>query len=341
MRPKTVVIIAAMKLVGIAVIVGAVVAVNLPSGSTADGGLRAETAAAGLATSTTDAMGAARTAVTDGEPDQAVAILTPLAEANPADQEIRLALASAYLETDAEEAVANAYDAYVAALAIGPRTAEVEFQAGTLASTLDRPQRAVEHYAMAQTLRPEDPAPALYLGLVQQRLGEIDAAKASLLRAVVLSPDDATPLGALAQIALDENKPGLAADHASKAAAREPTRLEWRLLQARAHNRLGEPERALEACDALGEADRLFPAVASARAAAYGLLRDLAAASDVLAAAAERYPSDPDVLFDAAVWHEKADRLDAAAGFAGRAAILGHPLARSMRDRLRAEAGDG
>lgn len=285
-----------------------------------------------------EGLDAARDWLARGEPDRAIALLEKLTQARADDQELWLALVDAQLHAENAE---GAYDACVAALAVGPRTARLEFQAGTLASTVGRPERAVEHYSMAQALEPGDAEIAVYLGSVLHGLGRLDEAKAALVRAVALEPEHALALGTLAEIALQENKPSVAFEHASAAVGAEPARLAWRVLQARSLNRLAQPEESLAVLSTVAESERWLPPVVSAKGRAYGLLGRFEDAADLYAEAASRSPADPELALEAASWLERAGRLDEALKHAKRAGMLGNEVGRRMATRLEDEAGGG
>src|SRR5690606_33114972 len=114
------------------------------------------------------------------------------------DQDLRVAYGEALLHVDKTE---EAYEQFVAALSIGPREPALDFAAGTLARQIGRPQLAVEHFSVAQAADATNPDYPLYLGQTQMTLGELNPAKANLVRAALLRDSDARPWGMLAEIA--------------------------------------------------------------------------------------------------------------------------------------------
>lgn len=285
-----------------------------------------------------DGLEAAKRWIEQGEPERARALLDRLIQGRADDQELWIAMIEARLHLEDPQ---GAYEACVSALAVGPRTAPLEFQAGTLASTIDRRDLAIEHYSMAQSLEPSDPQIALFLGSVLHAEGRAEEAKASLVRASALDPGLALARGTLAEIAMQENKPSVALEHARAAAAQEPTRLAWKLIQARALTRLAQPTEALSLLSTVAEAESWTPPVLSSRAAALGLLNRAGDAADLYASAVERSPSDPELVLQAATWAERAGRVAEALRFAERASMLGSDIGQRMADRLQKASSGG
>ncbi len=166
----------------------------------------------------------------------------------------------------------DAYGQYQAAIASGAKDAAVEFTAGTIASKLGKTERALEHYAAAQTADPKNAEYPLYLGQVQNKLGKTDEAKISLLRAAKLDPGRAIAWGSLADIAVRENQTDIALQHIKKARELEPDSTVWRVIEARALNRQGQPKQALDLLIGLSDADKNQPAIAKLIAESLGLL---------------------------------------------------------------------
>ena len=135
------------------------------------------------------ALGAAWSYQASEEFAKAEAVLRAAVEEHVDDQALRLAYAEVLLSLKRPE---EAYEQYEAALAIGPQEATIEFQAGTLASSIGKNDRALEHFSMARAAEPGSAEIALYLGVTQHRLGLTDEAKVSLLAAVKL--DDEEPV---------------------------------------------------------------------------------------------------------------------------------------------------
>ncbi|MCK6476429.1 MAG: hypothetical protein L6Q35_06325 [Phycisphaerales bacterium] len=254
--------------------------------------------------STIDAiLDSARTLSTEGDHVKAEAILSEAVRQYGENQELRLALAGEYLELKKPE---QAYDQYVSALAIGPREPRIEFTAGTIANTIGRLDQAVQHYASAQAADATNADYPLYLGQVQAKLGQNDAAKASLLRAAKLNEDRAIIWGTLGDIALRENNSNLAAQHAARARELDPSNVVYRLIEARALNRLGRPDESLELLVAMPDPDRRVPEVMRLMSDCYGLLKRPRDAALLYAAASDEKPEDGVLAQQAADWFKKA-----------------------------------
>lgn len=166
----------------------------------------------------------------------------------------------------------DAYVQYEAAIASGAKDPGVEFTAGTIASKIGKTERAMEHYAAAQAGDPKNAEYPLYLGQIQNKLGKNDEAKVSFLRAAKLDPNRAIAWGSLADIALRENQLEIALQHVRKARDLEPASVAWRVIEARALNRKGEPRQAMDLLVGLSDAEKNQPAVARLIGECLGLM---------------------------------------------------------------------
>ncbi len=276
-------------------------------------------------------LNAARQYAGSGESGKAEAILREAVSKYAGDQRAHLAYAELLV---ALRRPGEAYDQYEKALAIGPRDAETEFTAGTVASMAARPDRAIEHFAAAQAQKPGDARIPLYLAQVQLKLDQVAEAKKNLLIAGRLDPDKAIVWGTLAEVALRENKLDLADQHAAKARALEPSNLTWRLIHARALKRRNKPEAALELVANLSPAERREPGVLPLIAECHAMLRQPEKAAAVFADASDAEPSDGDLAFHAAEWLDRAGNIDGARRYAQRASMLGHEGARRLLERV-------
>jgi len=275
----------------------------------------------------------ARAYALQGEPGKAEAIYREALAQFPSTQALYLGYADFLM---AEHRVGEGYAQYEKALAVGPRSAEVEFQAGVSAGLASRPDRAVEHFAAAQALEPGSAEVALRLGQAQMKVGEDDAARATLVRALKLDEDRAIAWGMLAEISLRQNNAAMALQHVEKARRLEPASLAWRLIEARAHRRGNDPRRALEVLAGIDEGDRLNEAVVRVMAECYGMLSRPADAAALYARASDASPGTPGLAMEAASWFERAGDAEAARRYAARAADLGDPRGTQLLERLSA-----
>ncbi|MCC6426606.1 MAG: tetratricopeptide repeat protein [Phycisphaerales bacterium] len=276
-------------------------------------------------------LDSARTLSTEDDHAKAAAILEAAIRSYPDNQELRLALAAELLALKKPE---EAYEQYTSALSIGPREPRIEFTAGTAASTIGKLERAVEHYSAAQTADPTVADYPLYLGQVQAKLGHNESAKASLLRAAKLNEDRAIIWGTLADIALRENNAGLAAQHAAKARTLEPSNAVYRLIEARALNRLARPEEALELLIAMPDADKRQPEIMRLMSDCYGLMKRPEDAARLYAIAADEDTTSAELAFHAGEWYDKAMDPEKARQYLKRAAILGNEDASKILERI-------
>ncbi len=286
------------------------------------------------AASTEAILDAADRLVQQGEADRAEAVLRAAVGEQPGDQELRLALAGACV---LQQKLAEAYQQYEAALAIGPRVPEVEFIAGTVASQLRRLDRAEEHFSAAQASDPTDARFPLYLAQVQIGQGRHEEARKNLMLATTLDDSLAIAWGTLAQLSLRSNDPNVALGLVRRARELEPSVVVWRLLEARARNRIGGEDqlaRALAVLEGLPPHQRQRLDVLGVMGESYGLLGRPAEAAGVFAAAAAARPDDGELQLEAAIWHERIGELDAALGYARRAEALGVEAGAKMVARL-------
>ncbi len=285
----------------------------------------------------TPILDAADTLVRQGETDRAEAVLRAAIGQHPDDQQLRLSLAGTCV---LQQKLAEAYEQYEAALAIGPRTAETEFNAGTLAAKLDRLDRAEEHFSAAQAADTSDPRFPLYLAQAQIGLGRTEEAKRSLLLATRLDENLAVAWGSLAELSLRDNQPNVALQLVEHARALEPTVAAWRVIEARAKNRIGKPAEALAALGGVSDAERRQLPILRLIGESYGLLRLPAQAMAEFEGAAALDPTNADLLFETAVWCERAGDAPKALSYARRAGELGAEAGAKMADRLASQPSD-
>ncbi|MFG0284805.1 MAG: tetratricopeptide repeat protein [Phycisphaerales bacterium JB039] len=281
-------------------------------------------------------LAAARTLILQGEPDRALAAIGAAVIEYPDDQDLRVAYAETFLQL---ERLPEAYEQFVAALSIGPREPAIEFAAGTLASRIGRPQLAIEHFSVAQAADPTNADYPLYLGQAHLSIGELVPAKACLVRAALLRDDDPRPWGMLAEIALQENVTDIALQHITRARALQPSEPAWKMIEARAMKRKGEPEQALRLLRSMNEQQQLTGPVVRLMAECHGMLRESDVAAALLCEAADTHPDDPSLALDAALWLERTGDRDRALAYAERAVSGGAEGAEKVLTRI-AGVGD-
>jgi len=335
-------------LVVVAIMVGKSVVGSTPTG------VSAAQPRATVAESVEAGLEAAATYMRQKQFPEASAILGRLTERSPTDQGVRVAYAQSLL---GEQKFGPAYEQYEAAIALmgvpamkpspgmdsttksgavvrNPVGAQLHFEAGTCANMAGKPERAVEHYWMAQVLDPAEARYPLFLGMMQIKTGDTQAANASLLRAAKLKPDLAEAWGTMAELAVQQNRLGLAEQHLQKARMLQPEVARWRIVEARVANRQGDPERAAKLLLALDEGTRNGKAVLALLSESFGLLSRPDDAARAWAGATKVYPADAEVFYQAALWSQRAKQPDAAAGFARTAARLGSVEAKAMVEQL-------
>ena len=281
-----------------------------------------------------DALDAARKSLLTGRPGAANAVLVKLVERYPGDHDARSLFAESLLELGEPAAALIQYEA---AIAIGPDFAELRFAAGSAANMADKPETAEIHYLRAQAMDKSNSQYPLYRGTVQRNMGRAVEAQASLLRTVKLDPSLANAWGQLADMALAENKLSLAIQHISRARTLEPASEHWRLIEARILRRQNKPENAARLLMAINTTSRLTnPMILREIGLCLGMLSRPDDAAELFADAVEIRPDDPELLYEAALWHDRAERPDRAMGYAVRAAELGSDKAVGLIESLQA-----
>lgn len=315
------------------VVVAVVIALSLLAKNKAEReATRARDAMVASAVQADALLGAAQDAVRAGAPERAVAILKQSIAEHPSDEELRLALAELLLRTgDA----AGALEQYEAVLASGhDQPAELWHAAGSVARVAGRADRAVTLLAEAVQREPGSAAYAVALGQARLALGDVGGAKADLVRAGSLDASIALVWGSLAEIHLQENAPGLARDLARRARELEPDVAVWRVIEARALNRLGEPEAALAVLAALAPRERHTGGVLTTLGQSYGLLDRPADAAREYAEAWRADPARGDLAYEAALWFERAGETERAREMARTAVAGGEERGRGLLERL-------
>src|SRR5262245_36742472 len=293
--------------------------INRANGASSPGGT-SKAQNAGASSEKIDAiLNSAQQYVNQGEAGKAEVILKEATATYPDEQRLWVQYAEllAVMKRPSE-----AYSLYEKALAIGPRTGDVEFGAGTVASMAGRLDRAAEHYGAAQSHNRQDWRAALFLGQVQVKLDRLEEAKANLLLAAKLKPDLAVAWGTLADVAMRQNKTGIALQHIAKARELEPDVTMWRLIQARALKRDGKPDQALLLLVGLDEYAKRETGVMPLMAECYGMLQKPEDAARMYSAASDSDGARGDWAFEAALWWERAGNKDAALTYAKHAEML-------------------
>ena len=274
----------------------------------------------------------AERAMLDADPSKAVTVLEAAVRQHEGDPALWLALARA--RTRLPDGALGAYEAYQSALRTGSQTAQNEFEAGTAASRAGLDQAALEHYRAAEALEPQDPRFPLYAAQVLLRLGATDEARGSLFRATRLDEHLAIAWGSLGELALRENRPSVALQYIARAREQEPRVTAWRVIEARAHNRMGSPQEALAALDGINDAEQLSGPVLRLYGETAALLNRPRDAAERYAQAVLARPKDAELALETAVWFERAGDGASALRLARHARMLGHEPAEAMVKRL-------
>lgn len=246
-------------------------------------------------------------------------------------QDVHVALAellidksSALMDEEESAPVLNeAYACYARAVEIGPKAADLEFVAGTVASKLGRWDRALMHYSVAQSMEPREPRYALFLAQVQLRENQFEAAKKHLKTASDLDPESATAWGTLAEVALREGDVQVAMEYVSRARAIEPANPVWRVIEARALLRSDQPRQAIDVLVGLDESRKQEIGVLSVLVEGYERLGMFEEAATLYDKAAGAHPSNGEIALGAARRLQRVGRTADAKKHAERAKLLG------------------
>lgn len=265
-----------------------------------------------------------------GDTAAAEAIYRSAIEQYPEDTDLRTGYAELLVGLERYE---EAYRQLEQVVRTSAGDAELLFRAGQLAATIGDHDAALVHFTQAQGVDPGNPVYPLVIGNEQMRRGEFEAANASFVRASVLAPDLVHAWGALAKLALRQNRPGLALQHAERAIELQPDEPAWRLYQARAMKRQGDHEGALLILTALDKGVQAQPAYLQTIGECLGLMGRPADAAARYAEAA-RASEDADLAFQTGVWFQRAGDVGEARRWGREAVRRGHPRAAGWLDGL-------
>lgn len=239
----------------------------------------------------------------DGKLAEVIAVLQAAIAENVGIQRLHVALAEAMLESGRPN---DAYEQYVQALASGERTPALEFQSGTVASSIGRNDRAMEHFAAAQAQDQSNPEYPLFLGQTALLMGKVSEARAALARSLRLKDDDARAWGALAEVSLRENALDSALQQVRRARQLDPRGTVYRFIEARVHVRANRPAEAAELLLPLDAPEREAEPIARLLADALTMTGRGDEAARVLAASSDRQPNNAALARDALVRAERA-----------------------------------
>lgn len=262
---------------------------------------------------------------------KAETLMTEAIRQYPGEQVLYLQLGEIYAM---QRKSAAAYEQFEKALAIGPREAEIELAAGTVANDAGRLDRAIEHYQAAQAARKNDWQASLFLAQVQMKTGAFEEAKKNLILAASAKPDLAVAWGSLAEVLLRENALGPALQNIAKARELEPDNMAWRMIEARALKRDGKPEAALQLLVGLDDAAKSQPGVLPLMGECFGLLRRPADAAAQYARVSDRFPENAELALETARWFSRASDTAKALEYARRAQYLGNEDGKKLATEL-------
>ncbi len=266
-------------------------------------------------------INAAAEKASQGDTPSAEAILKAALAEYPTSQDLHLAMAQVLLRNQDLPGVLASYDR---ALAIGPPKPEISFEAGNIAYMLGNMERAEELYSAAGAADPTKPEYPQALAQVYMKRNQLEEAAAAVMRSIKLDDSRGVAWGNLAEIALRQGRPQSALQHVAKARILEPRETVWRILEARADNRLGRAQAALDLVIGLPEAELYTPPIVRLIIESYGLLKQTDAAADFATKATDAKLADGDIAYEAALAAQRAGRPDDFRRYVLRGATAGH-----------------
>jgi tetratricopeptide (TPR) repeat protein len=275
-------------------------------------------------------MTAAVAKAQSGEFAQAETIIENALREHPRMQDLYLALGQLRSGRDGE----GAYKAFAKAVEVGPKTGPVQYAAGSAALSLGDLDRAEEHFAGAIGAEPRTAEFHIGLAEVYNRRNKPEDSLMELTKASNLDPNNAGTWAAMADNQMRMNRPQMGLQYIARARDLDPKRAAWRLIEARALNRLGRAQDAVNVLGALDESQRVSVAVVRLASESFGLLGKPEEAAAWWIRAADASPTDPSVAYEAAVSARKAGKTDEARRLADRAAVLGHKDAAALKGEL-------
>ena len=285
-------------------------------------------------------MQAATTLQGSNEPLQARTVLEGAAREFPGEPDILIALGQLLMQQGEHAAAYSAYSKAIAAsnAAGGNGTNEgraaLEYAAGVAALQIKEDDRAEEHFTAALTA---DPSTAEYHSAIAQvhtRKNRLAEASAELMKAATMEPARGKYWANLAELELRQNRAGVAVGYIAKARAAEPRVAGWRLVEARALNRVGRPGDALNTLSGLDKGERYQMPVLQLMAESHGLMGKPERAAELFQEASDESPGDAALAYEAALAWERAGKASEARRLARRASDLGHPEGEELVKRL-------
>lgn len=264
---------------------------------------------------------AAAEKASQGDATAAEAILKAAIDQYPTSQDLHLAMAQVLLRS---QDLAGVLASYERALTIGPAKPEISFEAGNIAYMMGNMTRAEELYAAAGQADPSKPEYPQALAQVYMKENKFEEAAAAVTRSIKLDESRGVAWGNLAEIAMRQGRPQLALQHVAKARKLEPKENIWRLLEARALNRLGRAQEALDLVIGLPHEELYKPEIVRLIIESYGLLKQLDAAADFATKATDAKLSDGEIAYEAALAAQRANRPADYRRYIKRGASVGH-----------------
>jgi tetratricopeptide (TPR) repeat protein len=275
-------------------------------------------------------MTAAVTKAQEGQFAQAETIIENALRDHPKTQDLYLALGQLRSGRDAE----GAYKAFAMAVEVGPKTGPVQYAAGSAALLLNDLDRAEEHFVAAIGADPRTSEFHIGLAEIYNRKNKPEDSFMELTKASNLDPNNAGTWAAMADNQMRQNRPQLGLQYIAKARDLDPKRAAWRLIEARALNRLGRAQDAVNVLGGLDPSQLVSLPVVRLASESFGLLGKPDEAANWWIRAADAAPTDPTISYEAALAARKAGRIEDAKRLADQAAVLGHKDASSLKSEL-------
>jgi len=270
---------------------------------------------------------------------QARTVLEGAAREFPGEPDLLIALGQLLMQQGDH---AGAYAAYAGAIAAGDSSgsspgesrAALHYAAGVAALQINENDRAEEHFVAALAADPKTAEYHSAIAQVHTRKNRLPEASAELMKAATMEPARGKYWANLAELELRQNRAPVALSYIGKAREAEPRFAGWRLVEARALNRVGRAADALNTLSGLEPGERFQMPVLQLMAESHGLLGRPDRAAEMFREASDATPADASLAYEAALASERAGMSSESRRLARRAADQGHADAQELVKRL-------
>lgn len=241
----------------------------------------------------------------------------------------------------------EAYEQFRLSLGIDARQAEIELLAGTIAEAEGNLDRAIQHYAAANSIAAQNPRYRTFLANAYLSRGDRSKARETLLEALQLDSNYHKAHAVFANFYAEDGKLDMALNFIAKAIDHTPiaerdAQVDYLRLQATLLRRDNRPLESLQILtESLTEAEQAQRKSAEGLAATWGMLGEPAKAAEAWERAWRADPGRLEYGVDAALWRIRAHQPEIARRHldAIRRVQPNHPGINTILDALRSLSG--